>query len=499
MSISFEAAEAAMRPAVPEPLFRPIPDGETFPLDAFPPSLRDGVLGVHGRTQAPLALCAQSVLAAASLGAAREADVRLHTRQTRPLGVFLLTVAASGERKSSADAIACQPITEWEEARRETWRTETQEHLHKLAAWETIQREAHKRHKKDRDALESALRKIGPAPAAPFSPMALCGGDPTVEGLGVLLRDGWGFAGVFSAEGGLFVGGHAMNQDNKLKSAAALSELWDGSPMRRARRGDGVSILTNRRIALHLMIQPGAAALFLSDRVLADQGLLSRFLVAAPASTMGTRFAAPTPESEEALARYDSAMRRLWSRPIRHRDDEPGALDLRILELSTEAKAGAEAFARLIEGKLTANSELREVSGFANKLAEHATRLAGVFAIAENPDTNEVSGAQMDAGVTLATWYATEALRLFSHGKVSANLQIADQVRQWLSDVWQESHISAPDLMQRGPRSVRDQKSAKEILSVLEGHGHLIKEERQIAIMGQRRTVAWRITRGGEA
>jgi hypothetical protein len=82
-----------------------------------------------------------------------------------------------------------------------------------------------------------------------------------------------------------------MSQDNRLKTAASLSALWDGGPIRRVRAGDGVTILRGRRFAFHIMIQPGAAISFLYDPMLRDQGLLSRVLVAAPASLAGTRIA----------------------------------------------------------------------------------------------------------------------------------------------------------------------------------------------------------------
>lgn len=82
--------------------------------------------------------------------------------------------------------------------------------------------------------------------------------------------------GVFTAEGGMFTAGHGMNDDNRLKTAAMLSELWDGKPIKRVRALDGVTILPGRRLALHVMIQPDAAAGFLCNETLRDQGLLSR-------------------------------------------------------------------------------------------------------------------------------------------------------------------------------------------------------------------------------
>src|SRR5215470_17211839 len=101
--------------------------------------------------------------------------------------------------------------------------------------------------------------------------------DPTYEGLCRLLAEGQPSIGIFAAEAGQFIGGHGLSDDAKLRTAAGLSAAWDGEPIKRVRAGDGVMVLSGRRIALHLLAQPDVAASLLSDRVLTDQGLLSRF------------------------------------------------------------------------------------------------------------------------------------------------------------------------------------------------------------------------------
>ncbi len=483
------------KPDRPEPLFRPVAEGEPFPLDALPPVLRAGAEGVQGRTQAPIALCAQSVLAVAGLGAAREADVRLSTGQPRPLSLFLATIAASGERKSSADNEAAKPVAAWEAKWRATHGAEVEAHRVKLAAWEKVEQAILKTKSQGQAETESRLRELGPPPPPPFLPLATAGADPTIEGLWLLLKDGWGFAGVFSAEGGQFVGSHAMKPDNKLKTAAAFSELWDGKPWTRARRGDGVSVLTGRRIAMHLMIQPEAAGLFLADPVLLDQGLLSRVLVVAPPSAMGTRFTTPTVDTERALERYLLCMGDLLSLPVRHRDGERGALDLHVLELDAEAARAVELFGREVEAGLRETGRWRPVSGFANKLAEHATRLAGVFALAENPQASFVTGDMMARAIALARFYGAEALRLFDQGRVSPHLAAAERVRVWLLADWPEPFVSLPDLYQRGPRAIRDAKAARAVVDVLDAHGWLERCAEPVTVAGQKRREAWRIVR----
>jgi hypothetical protein len=95
-----------------------------------------------------------------------------------------------------------------------------------------------------------------------------------------------------------------MAPDSKLRTAAGYSELCDGQPIKPVRALDGVSILRGRRLSMHLMVQPEASSLFLSDPVLRDQGLLSRVLVAAPDSIAGTRrYRAPKMRCDQSLWR----------------------------------------------------------------------------------------------------------------------------------------------------------------------------------------------------
>ena len=116
--------------------------------------------------------------------------------------------------------------------------------------------------------------------------------EPTIEGLIKLLPESRRTLGLFSSEGGSFIGGHAMSDDAKLRSAARLSALWDGEPIDRIRSTGEAMVMVGRRVALHLMAQPEASLGFLADRTLRDQGLLSRILVAAPSPTAGGRCSA---------------------------------------------------------------------------------------------------------------------------------------------------------------------------------------------------------------
>ena len=94
-----------------EPLCRPVPPAAPYPVDALGGVLGAAVAAIRDIVQAPLALCAQSVLAAASLAAQRHADVLIDGRRC-PLSLWLISVAESGERKTAVDqcALAAMPI-----------------------------------------------------------------------------------------------------------------------------------------------------------------------------------------------------------------------------------------------------------------------------------------------------------------------------------------------------------------------------------------------------
>lgn len=268
----------------PRPLMRPTEPATPFPVESLGPVLERATLAIYDRVQAPLAICGTSVLAAAALAVQAHADVVLPTGQSRPLTLFFATIAASGERKSSVDREAVAAVEEREhELRQEHGMLEAGYEI-ALAAWKA-ERQSILTDKKLKGAgrREDELNKLGPAPAAPLLPM-LTATEPTYEGLCRLFAVGQPSIGLFSAEGGQFIGGHAMSEDHKIKTAAGLSSLWDSGTIRRLRAGDGALVLHGRRLSAHLMVQEKVANLLLADELLQDQGLLSRFLVTAPGS-----------------------------------------------------------------------------------------------------------------------------------------------------------------------------------------------------------------------
>lgn len=96
-----EATEVVKRQ--PEPLRKSPKEATKFPIDSLPALFKDAVMGLHDEIQAPIAICSQSVLAVANLATQGHVDIQLPMKQRHPISCLFLTIAESGERKSSCD------------------------------------------------------------------------------------------------------------------------------------------------------------------------------------------------------------------------------------------------------------------------------------------------------------------------------------------------------------------------------------------------------------
>jgi len=482
----------------PHPLMRSLSPGEPFPTAVLGDVLQPMAEAIHDRVQAPMAIGAQSLLAAAAFAVQGHADVVLPIGDTKPVSLYLMTIGESGERKDSCDRIAMRPITTRQISLRDQYDIEHQRWVDEKAIWEKLRERALRAGKKgDPAGMQADLQALGPPPAEPLQPLLTCS-EPTFEGLCRLFKNGQPSLGIFTSEGGQFISGHGMTEEAKLRTATGLSKLWDGTPIDRVRGGDGASFLLGRRLSMHLMIQPRVAELLMCDRLLIDQGLTSRLLTSAPASTVGKRLWHELQNTTELVIQdYGSRLLDLLEKPLPLAFDKRNELAPRALPLDWEATQQWINFSDHVELRLGHGGELAPVKGFGNKLAEHAARLAAVLRLIGDIEAQMIDAAHMEAGIILAEYYAAEVLRLGEAVQISAQLMKATALLDWLQDDWQEENVSLPDIYQRGPYAIRDRNTAYALVKILEGHGWLIRVLQGAVVLGQPRREAWRIVRRG--
>lgn len=440
MTASLEARASEAWPDDPLPLVAELLPPASFPMDALPPVLADYGKVIQRCTQAPDALVGNSLLAAASLAVQPHANVTLPHGASVPASLYVVSVAESGERKSAVDRLALHAHATFEKAKSDEAREAMEQfaRLDKAAkATETVPREA-----------------------------LFLTSDPTVEGLCKLLHAGLPSIGVFSAEGGRFLGGHGMSDDMALRTAAGLSLFWDGSPVDRVRAGDGASKLFGRRVAMHLMAQPRATFAWLCNPVLRDQGLFSRCLVAYPQSTAGTRMyrdekADDTPAAHAYVVRMSELLTGKW--PI----NEFYELQPQHMGIPGNARKFWIDMHDQIERGIS--GDLKPIRALASKAVEHMARIACVLTLVADPHASIVTEDAMQRAALVLEFYLGEALRLSGIQPMHEKSDQAAQMWGWLS-LRGKRFISLPELVQFGPAKLRKADAMRSVMDVLAEH-----------------------------
>ena len=150
-------------------------------------------------------------------------------------------------------------------------------------------------------------------------------------------------------------------------------------------------------------------------------------------------------------------------------------------------------FADTVERHMAVGGKWEQIRGFANKLPEHAARLAGVLALVNNIHVRIVGQDFLNAGIILANYYASEAQRLHEQGYIDPDIALAEKLLTWLFNNWKQELISLPDIYQRGLNAISDKKTALKIVKILEEHGCLLRIEGGDWVNGASRKDVWRI------
>lgn len=476
----------------PEPLRRPVPPPEPYPVAELGPILQPAAASLRRVIQAPDAVCGASVLAAASLAAQALADLDNDGR-TVPLSLWMLTVAESGERKSAVDAEAMRAAREYEKALAKSHETALEAHAAELAEWEARCTDAKAKAKKTQGAgLAQAMRDIGPAPPAPLVPRIMVA-DFTAEGLAKLLAAGWPTIGAFTDEAALVFGGHGMSKEAVTRTAGTLCKLWDSGTLDRVRALDGATKLHGRRMALHLLAQPVIAERALSDDVLSGQGFLARCLLAWPQSTAGTRpYRAESLRDDVALERMAHRLGELHREPLPLAQGERQELQPRTLRLNVEAKAAWVQLHDAVEAGMKPGGQFATVKPWASKTPEQALRIAGVLALLESSAAQEIDAGTIGRAAELALWHLNEAARLAGTAELSPEVRDAEALLGWCHETGR-TLLYSRDALRLGPSRIRERETFTRAMGELERAGWAEPVEGGAVMDGRQRRHVWRI------
>lgn len=454
----------------------PIP----YPLEALPPTIRAAVEEVAAFVKAPVPVVASSALAALSLAIQPHVDIKRAEKLSGPVGLFLLTIADSGERKSTCDGFFMKTIRDYEQAQAEAAKPILNDYHAASKAWEAKRngvleqiKQLAKKGKPTSD-LESDLYKLErERPKAPRIPRLLYA-DATPEALAYGLAKHWPSAGVVSAEAGIVLGSHGMSKDSAMRNLAMLNQLWDGNTVTVDRKTSDSFSVRHTRLTVALQVQEAAMREFFgrSGALARGTGFLARFLLSCPESTQGLRPFTEAPENWPYLAAFNQRLTSILNEPLAM--DEDGTLAPLMLTLTPDAKAAWIEHHNEVEQELVSGGDLYDVRDVASKSADNAARLAALFQIFEHGMGSTVGLESFEAASLITLWHLNEARRFFGELALPEELMHAVRLDNWLINYCSREEtqtVPIGKLQRCGPPTLRTKAAIEASMRELEELG----------------------------
>ncbi len=426
-------------------------DPPEFPLEAFPPVLRDYTAALAEGISVPVdmaATCILGVLATASQGKYR---VRTNQNHTEPVNLFILDAMRPSERKSSVLSHVVAPIYEYEDAyntehaeeiaisrQKKQMLTEKVENIRR--ALSKIRQRKKRRSKQaeqevqteqaaqeeqeaeeEKKELETALDRAT-AELTNFrekKPMKLTLDNVTMEKLISVMSENHSCGSIISSEPGIFEMIKGM-YTNKQSNFDIILKGYSGDHVSVDRMGREGERINHPALTMLLMTQTDILNSIMSDPKFRNTGLTTRFLCCMPRSRVGDRpFNGPQiPEAVQNA--YGARIRNMLEDPYPpDRNPEP-----ELITLSPEASATLEDFHYEMEAflKEEENNALLEWGG---KLVGNTARIAALLcraSVDRGHDSGDyelflpelvIDGKTMAGAVEIARYYLAHARAVF--------------------------------------------------------------------------------------
>ena len=456
-----------------------------WPRNVFPSVIEAFVDAVSESHQVPRdmpANIAMGVMATAWVGKAQVLDPRAGHAES--LSLYLFTVAASGERKSSTVNVMSAPIFAYQiERQRELLPVRAKYETEREALEEDYRRALQDRKQtmdkeKRRDAIERAaalkqqLAELKPPPVASFIAQ-----DATPEGLTRQMSETGGFAAIVDSEGGdifeSMIGRYA--KDSAGPNIGVYLKGYDGESVFSIRASKERQPAPIERASLSIVAatQPATIATLGKRSELRDRGLVARMLFGfCLESRIGSRSAVmPAP---------DAAVKRSYEDAI------TAALRIERLpnpytvEIGKEAQQELDRLHHEIEPRLAPGGDLAETPEWSQKLKGKLLRIGALLHLFDhihdrNPWATPVTGDAMKRAGLLLDYFVAHSRRAFGLMRDRPGYAMARKLLHGIRRKQQKRLTSAEAHRLFSHSSTPTKDELRAALDVLEVHNFLAK------------------------
>lgn len=451
-----------------------------FPVEAFPSRLATFVRAEATATQTPVDLASMVVLGVTAATVAGKVRICVRDGWLEPLCLYVVPVAAPGERKSAVVADAKEPVEDFEAALVERLAPQIAEaeertkivqgRLQTVRAQAVKAQSVHERESLTQEVIQ-LTREL--SAAAPVAQPRLLADDATPERVVGLLRENGGRIAIVTAEADILdlLSGRYGNAPN----FGVFLRGHAGDPLRVDRVGRPSEIVKAPAITLVATVQPSVLEGLEQTPGLRGRGLLARILYSLPTSLLGRRQVASPPVPAVVRQGYHDTISALLA--LEPGVDDRGNSVPHVLRLTAEAEQEFLAFERWIEPQLAEHGAMGTFNDWSGKLAGAVARIAGILHLAAHADDSApwlapVSATTIESAARIGRYLVEHARAAFAAMGASADVVAAQRVLRWIKHerVASFTRRSAFNALRGAFKKVDDIDPA---LALLEAHGYV--------------------------
>lgn len=438
---------------------------EPFPLEVLPVDIKGAIEEVEKITKAPIPLIfasSMSVISATVQGLVNATYPTLNGNKSVPCSLFFLTLADSGERKSTVDSYFKKPIINWEKEMVKEYEVEMKNFKGAKKVWDTrtkiLENQMQKSSNPNSSQIDSDFTTHYQNEPSKPTKRKLIIMDATTEAFMKELQS-YPVKAQLSSEGGTIFGSNAMGAENIMKTLSQYNELWDGNGIQRDRIAEEANVSVGEvRVTLGVAVQPSVFDQFMvnTKKLGKGSGFLARFLLSRPISTKGTRFIDISRQKIETpyLQNYNERISQLLNFGIRFNNDDK-IFQCNDILMSREAEILWEDFYNRIEEQQDEGGNYNHISGFASKSSEHLVRLATCLHIfCDKTGQNSLIDEDiMNSAIEIMYWYIREQKRFDNKSTESELLTDLKYLLGKIQDHCDENDLTVADSSFRGKTS----------------------------------------------
>lgn len=433
------------------------------------------------QVQAPLPMVVSSALSAMSMACQHLVDVQRTPRLKSPCSLFFLTIAESGERKTTCDGYFTQLIRAFDEKQREDAETAQRKYQIDHQLWKERTRALkNKLSKAVRDqegeeeaqqALREHLQNETPCPKA----IKMLFDDATPISICKSMYSNWPSVGILSDEAG------KLFNTNTFANIGLFNKLWDGDTVQveRHRQDDSFSV-ANGRMTMSLMVQEKTLIDFFEKqgKLARDNGFLARCLACMPISTQGYRQTLNQPQ--QAMPALDFFLK-IYDALIDMSVEKGNTKsEKNVLILNPQAQYRWTHYCQQIEQRLL--GDLMDIKDASSKAGDMIARLAALLHIFTYRDLNKPIDTDMiDAAEVIIQWYLRSFKHLFGNNSaLSQERKDADKLWAWLKAqplTHYGPYFIRSEIIKKGPLSIRNKASLDAATDLLAREGRIYLEQ----------------------